>query len=615
MKNLLLTCFCLFWWIHLNSQSPTYSANDTVPPFDAAFGMGANVGTANGWTDFNFANIAAGNPDLSINGIGLNTLRQWLPEWFLEAWGYDIRKDEYAFYSSLGIENLVVFIGGASDQHKNRVAYCPGLENQSFGNLYEPIWDTGQGGTPVNDSNYFALYCYRLAIIYGEEVKVWEVLNEPDLDLTGNAILEPGMPGNWWDNDPNPCDIQFGAPITEYVRMLRIAYEVIKSVRPDNLIAVGGLGHPAFLDAILRNTDNPDAGKVTAAFPLKGGAYFDCMSFHSYPHFDGSLQYWDNDDGEFKYNRHSDAAVKGLFQKRDELEDVLTARGYDDGQYPSKHWINTETNVPRKSFLDKTLFGAEAQKNYMMKSTVAAMKAGFKQIHYYSLFETEELDDAVNDWQMMGYYKALTGSPHEAELTDAGLGMQTLVTFMEGYQYDEELTGLMNLPDRMDGGAFYKANEKPLFVIWAKTWRDSSEAGEFIYEFPGGFEIKELLCYEWNFNHTGLIQVLQPDYVHTPSSPIFLIPEYLSSSREPVGNAFELLPNPADDYIQVRLVQSASSVVKILITDAFGKVLIKEMMGAGQFQCMLDVAHFVPGIYHVHLHLDGVIHSEKLFIK
>lgn len=77
-----------------------------------------------------------------------------------------------------------------------------------------------------------------------------------------------------------------------YIRTLRISYEVIKSVDPDALVAVGGLGWPSFLDVICRYTDEPfEGGEEPDRYPLKGGAYFDCMSFDSYPHLDNSSSY------------------------------------------------------------------------------------------------------------------------------------------------------------------------------------------------------------------------------------------------------------------------------------------------------------------------------------
>ena len=62
---------------------------------------------------------------------------------------------------------------------------------------------------------------------------------------------------------------------------------------PKAFVAVGGLGWPSYLDVICRHTDEPFDGTATGQYPLKGGAYFDCMSFHSYPHLDNSMRRWE----------------------------------------------------------------------------------------------------------------------------------------------------------------------------------------------------------------------------------------------------------------------------------------------------------------------------------
>jgi hypothetical protein len=133
-----------------------------------------------------------------------------------------------------------------------------------------------------------------------------------------------------------------------------------------------GLGHPSFLDAILRNTDNPVDGTVTAQYPLQGGAYFDVMSFHSYPAY--SLKTWDNSIMGFIYRRHSDAAASEYLSKMNSMKQVLINRGYNDITYPSKIFICTESNIGRMPFPDAAgvpMVGSDlAQKNYMMKAMV-----------------------------------------------------------------------------------------------------------------------------------------------------------------------------------------------------------------------------------------------------
>ena len=265
----------------------TENANTKANVYDGYFLYGSNMGWLNNnWRDEDVADILVGNTSKGIDGVGVNSLRPALYEFFVETWGYDVRVETFRHYSNIGAKENVVFIGDVpSDEHRERRQYVPERDSESFENLYEPIWDNGENGTPVNDNNYYALYVYKLAQRYKGYVKFWEIKNEPDLTYRWDfAGASPGTFGSWWDNDPPPEQlINWYAPVQSYVRLLRVSYEVIKAVDPGAFICVGGIGYVSFLDAILRNTDNPDGGKVTETYPHTGGAWFDCLSFHCYP--------------------------------------------------------------------------------------------------------------------------------------------------------------------------------------------------------------------------------------------------------------------------------------------------------------------------------------------
>ena len=224
-----------------------------------------------------------------------------------------------------------------------------------------------------NDNNFYALYLYRMVNIYKDYVKLWEVWNEPDLDYAGNGWKPSGLAGNWWDADPNPCDVALRAPVQHYIRMLRISYEVIKTLDPAAYVTVGGLGYASYYDAILRNTDNPFDGSITPDYPYRGGAYFDVLSFHSYPHLDESMRKWNNNTGTFDYFRHSDQAAQGFIDKKDKFLGVSQSYGYNNINYPEKLLISTETNIPSKRF-GEYIGSDTAQLNYVMKTIVHSYK-------------------------------------------------------------------------------------------------------------------------------------------------------------------------------------------------------------------------------------------------
>jgi hypothetical protein len=73
---------------------------------------------------------------------------------------------------------------------------------QLFQNMYLPIWNNGENGTPVNDQNYYARYVYLTVMEYQDDIRFWEIMNEPDFTDSPYAIRESGMEGSWFDVAP-----------------------------------------------------------------------------------------------------------------------------------------------------------------------------------------------------------------------------------------------------------------------------------------------------------------------------------------------------------------------------------------------------------------------------
>ncbi|MEZ4934874.1 MAG: hypothetical protein R2788_22430 [Saprospiraceae bacterium] len=167
----------------------SYTANDTIAEFKGQFRYGSNVGAYYYWRDEQLADIAAGNPELGVEGIGVDAFRPLLSESFLHFWGYDIRIDAFKHYAKLGMKDNVVFVGYPAEEHRDLTNYCPDGPSELFANMYEPIWDDGENGTPVNDENYYALYMWEMVRRYHEYVRYWEIWNEPD--FVGGSNRQP----------------------------------------------------------------------------------------------------------------------------------------------------------------------------------------------------------------------------------------------------------------------------------------------------------------------------------------------------------------------------------------------------------------------------------------
>jgi len=606
------------------------TANDEVKPYTGDFGYGANMGAYPPWRDENLANIAAGNDSLNLPGFGINTLRPELPELFVEFWGYDIRKDAFEHYDKLGMKDHVLFVGQPSPEHRDSTFYCSDSTKMSklFKNLYTPIWDNGENGTPYNDTNYYARYIHLLAENYGDQVTFWEVWNEPDLDVGGNAPLGPEWPGNWWTNDPPACEVHIFAPIHHYIRMLRITYEVVKSVEPDDYIAVGGLGNPSYLDAILRNTDNPIDGSVTAEYPHLGGAYFDCMSFHSYPHLDGSMQGWDDETMDFVFFRHSDRGLEGLLERRQDFEDVLTKYGYDGGDYPKKEWILTESNIPRIAFNPAFIGTSMSQRNFLTKSLVALQQYDVRQFHVYSLADVEPLDNASFEFETMGLVKNLTGTiPHAYELTEAGIAYGTCASVLAGYRFNDTLSQQLHISasDSLRGCAFSNKEDEVIYVMWAKTSIDSSEFAYQIYDFDESLNLESLERFPWHYLTSQMTDTISTTEVPLTGSPIFLKAIYkeemmdtmmtqdttnMDTTVSSIDRLTDLdqinvsvFPNPTQGNFTTTFYLKKSDRITAALYDVNGKrvkeVFNNENFNSGEVTFKTDITTLSGGIYYL----------------
>lgn len=495
---------------------PAFTALDpnSIPPYDGSFRYGSNMGFYPGWTDEQLADIAAGNPAQGQEGIGVRSFRPSLQEYLVDQFGYRVRIETFEHYASLGMDDHTLFIGFPADAggHRDPNTYCPGgTQSWLFDNLYEPIWDNGEGGTPVNEANYYARYVWKLVYLYRDYVRFWQVINEPDFDGGGSGWFPPASEdpafaaANWWDNDPDPCVLaNMQAPVQHYIRMLRITYEIVKSLAPDDYVCLGGIGYESFLDALLRNTDNPgwynpegvgEPGTVDAThYPLTGGAYFDVLTFHLYPQFSETVRY--HDGSGFVYQRHSDAAADAIAAKKADFEQVLADRGYDGSVYPAKLWTMTEINISREPFPytdpgsagEQYIGGDEVQRNFVIKALVHAQMQGIEQMYFYNLGDAAWDYEATSSFNLMGLFQKLSDTPpYSQQVNSAGMALRTMSTELFGFSFDAARTAALNLPAGVRGAAFQNDQGAYKYVLWAETTFDQSEFASATYSFPPAF--------------------------------------------------------------------------------------------------------------------------------
>jgi hypothetical protein len=599
------------------AAQPAFTANDQVMPYTQPFRYGANLGNYPPWTNQQLANVIAGNAAQNLPGVGVNAFRGALPEHFLETWGYNIRLPDYQHFNSLGVKENLAFTGYPGEAHRDPAVFCDTVRSALFENMYEPIWDGGANGTPVNDQNYYALYLWKMVNVYKPFIRFWEVWNEPDFTYnTAVAFAPPGAPGNWWENNPNPCDYALMAPVFHYVRLLRISWEVIKTADPTAYICIGGIGNPAFLDAVLRNSDNPSDGSVAATYPLKGGAYFDVLSFHSYPHLDGSMWEFPPTGGLF-FHRHSDRGVEGMLARLNNLTNVLATHGYDGTTYPKKLRLLSETNIPRKPF-NVYIGSDEAQVNYMLKVLTEAHRHGLEQLYVFNVADLSNEPAAWNEFLLMGLVKNLSDYTYPGyEENDVALAWQTAKHFFTGRQYDAALTAALGLPGEANGAAFL-SDQDTVFVLWAKTTLDSSETASASYSFPADFQLDTLYQWAWDYVASNDTALVKSTAVNLTGTPVFFAkkPPYVPEDTMVIETVQERLPgieagvfpNPSAGDMQVQLHLQHAETVSLTLLNALAqpvdKVLIKELLPAGPH--VFELRQNLPaGIYWLEVQAAG----------
>lgn len=437
------------------------------------FRHGINMGAPPaGWTDQD-------EGLLSVQA-GSDSNRIVLPEYFLEKWGVGVRTDATTSYAANGMSELFCFLIGPSRMHSTAPASVPDWQLDWYvaQNLHEPIF-LADGS--VNPANYWAAYVAETVTTYKPWIHVWEVWNEPDW------VSDYAVTMKWATAAPTKDDLpRFNGSVFDYVRMLRITSEVAKKIDPNAKIALGGLGYPTFLGALLRYTDDPSGGAVSASHPKKADAYFDVMNYHYYPVFGKGS---------------SDAGVDGFFQLRDAFAAELAKAGVT-----GKTWNVTETGAPRVA-LGTSPGGPVYAKNYLLKVMLRAQAAGFLGVDWFDLADGAKDGASQDPFSFMGLYQSTTGlaKKEDAVRTDTGWASTTLGLLWKGALYDAAATAALALPSAVDGGAFVLADGHRGVALWARATGDESATATYSLA-----SATPVVAYAWDHAKTKTSTTLTP---------------------------------------------------------------------------------------------------------
>ena len=463
---------------------------------------------SNGWDDSKSAILGS--------MAGYDGWRKKLPEKHFETWGYNIEVGDCKTNQKVGILDVVGFLAQPTPEHSSKITsdteFCKPL------NLYEDIWD----GDEVNKNNYWAYYVYRTVSTYKNYIKIWETWNEPDFTRNYNAV------NNWDKNPPNPDDLtSWHGTIFEYIRLLRITYEIAKKVDPDCFVATGGLGYTNFLDAIMRYTDNPEDGSITRKYPAYGGAYFDCDAYHQYPKYGTT----DLETGKNYNDYGSDSLAKKVVILKKSHHYIIKKYGFGS-KYPDKIFVNTETGVT--STKKDGVGGNLERRNWIIKLALYAIEYDVKQIHLLNLVDNDSYGDFTDVGAFISYEEAFK------KLKDSSKGRLLLKKINLGkYVFDEEKTNKLreSLNNNITG-----------IVLKRKFPKVENEThyAKFIYSFwrycekeetSGEIELKlnlpfDPLFSDWLQNEKN---ISGRETIKVSSTPVFLLGSFNDVEEEPSG--------------------------------------------------------------------------------
>ena len=299
---------------------------------------------------------------------------------------------------------------------------------------FAPDWAQKYPGSycgPIKEDalDEFAQFLQELVSRYSAppyNVSYWELGNEPDAPMGYSRSVF----GCWGEVE----DTYYGGRY--YAQMLQQAYPAIKAADPQAQVLLGGL----LLDRPSGGSDNSPRF-IEGILVGNGGSFFDIVSFHGYPPYDGSLQR----DEHYDVWESRGGVVLG---KIDFLREVITAYGVDkplmltEGSLTCPEWRPDLCNPPDTAFY-------EAQADYVVWLFVRNWAEGLLGTIWYQF-------EGQGEWR----YSSMLGSvqnPRPAYYT-----FDFLTEELGGASYK----GLVTRYSALRGYEF-SAPGKRIWVLWA----------------------------------------------------------------------------------------------------------------------------------------------------
>ncbi|MDB5098350.1 MAG: hypothetical protein JWM80_2771 [Cyanobacteria bacterium RYN_339] len=257
--------------------------------------------------------------------------------------------------------------------------------------IYADGTDTPGPGKRANPSNTFAQALEAMLERYHGKIRYWQVWNEPDYP-NGALAADDGDKKRSWTGS-----------VQGYVRLLKISYALVHQHDPQARVVTGGLGHAAYLEAML------SAG---------AGPSFDLLDFHAYG--------WPG----------SDAALDEYQRVHEQMAGVLARHGLHKGLLCSETGYSSQE--------------PQEQGDYVAKLYPTAVALGVESTMYYADVNPCWRNMGLLDWRTMsqktpGYW----AYKHAATaLVDVRTVSPVTAPGIRGYRFE-------------------RAGGRPLYVVWA----------------------------------------------------------------------------------------------------------------------------------------------------
>jgi hypothetical protein len=206
---------------------------------------------------------------------------------------------------------------------------------------------------------------------------------------------------------------------------------------------------------------------------------------------------------------------------------------------------------------------------------------------------------------------------YQATKNQVAIGFHTTSMMLQGYQYNEAATILLNLPTTIRGGAFTNATGKTIYALWVKTEKDQDEYGSARYSFPLGPQADYLYQRNWDYSTTGTAILVNARDVQITATPSFFEKAPITDLSFP--KEFKVFPNPLLDsssQCTLNFYTYEDQAIDLDVFDTKGRLIQKlaekQLFVKGGHQLLVNLSLQAKGTYFIRLRTAGGVQTIPL---